>query len=252
MSTNPIRSLVVDDEKGSRDTLKALIKAYCPEILIVGEADTVSSGIQAIDTLRPDLIFLDIEMPGGSGFDLLADFTTVDFEVIFVTAFDHYALKAIKFCALDYLLKPISILDLQAAVDRMVRKKHEKILQGRLDNLVFYLKDSQSPKNKIAIPSQEGMDFLTVSEIISCVADGAYTLLSTTEGRSILATRSLKEFEELLSEYNFMRVHHKYVVNLDHIQRYVKGEGGFVTLVDQSEVPISRRKKKDFLARLKG
>ncbi len=242
-----IQALIIDDEADGRDTLKMAIEKYCPEVAIQGIYATPEEGLAAIRSLKPDLVFLDVQMPHMSGFDLLQQVSPISFEVIFVTAHDQYAIKAIRFSALDYLLKPVDVDDLIHAV-----KKAEERLQHRssafqyqsvLNNIQF----RTGKVEKLAVPSFDGIDFFNTDDIIYCQADGNYTMLYLKNKQTQLISRNLKDFESLLVESGFCRVHHSSLINMKHIQKYVKGEGGYVILTDNHHVDISRRKKEEFL-----
>jgi two-component system LytT family response regulator len=246
-----LKAVIIDDELNSIDVLKMLIGKYCPEIRVVGEADDAEAGKKIIAAYAPDLVFLDIEMPLGSGFDLLDRIGQKKFEVIFVTAYDHYALKAIKYCALDYLLKPVDIDELVSAVAKVSERIHHQSTHEAMDILKRYLKRDVS-STKIAVPSADGLQFVEVTEIVRCEASGNYTRVHLLKNRNYLVTRTLKEYEELLMPHNFLRIHHAHLINLNLIEKYVKGEGGYAIMTDGSVVDISKRKKHEFLARFSG
>ena len=242
-----IQALIIDDEADGRDTLKMAIEKYCPEISIQGIYASPEEGKAAIRSIKPDLVFLDVQMPHMSGFDLLQQLSPLSFEVIFVTAHDQYAIKAIRFSALDYLLKPVDIDDLIHAVkkaeDRLQHKSSGFQYQSVLNNIQF----RAGKIEKLAVPSFEGIDFFNTDDIIYCQADGNYTTLFLKNKQTQLISRNLKDFESLLVESGFCRVHHSSLINMKHIQKYVKGEGGYVILTDNHHVDISRRKKEEFL-----
>lgn len=242
-----IHTLIIDDEADGRDTLKMAIQKYCPEVSIQGIYETPEEGMAAIHNLKPDLIFLDVQMPHMSGFDLLQQLFPLSFEVIFVTAHDQYAIKAIRFSALDYLLKPVDIDDLIHAVkkaeERLQYKNSRFQYQSVLNNIQF----KSGKVEKLAVPSFEGIDFFNTDDIIYCQADGNYTKLFLKNKQTHLISKNLKDFESLLATSGFCRVHHSSLINMKHIQKYVKGEGGYVILTDNYHVDISRRKKEEFL-----
>jgi two-component system LytT family response regulator len=206
--------------------------------------------VLAIRENKPQLVFIDVQMPGMSGFDVLQKLSPVSFEVIFISAYDRYAIKAIKFSALDYLLKPIDVDELVHAVqrvkDRVGKKENNYPVQSVLHNLQF----STGQVQKLAVPSLDGVDFFSVQDVIFCKAEGSYTTIFLTNGAQKVVSRNLKDFENLLSESAFCRVHHSYLINLNHVQRYVRGEGGYVVLTENHHVDISRRRKEEFLAKL--
>ncbi len=245
-----IQTLIIDDEDDAREALKIAIGKYCPDVSILDVCETPERGLAAIQQLKPELVFLDVQMPHMSGFDLLQQVSPVTFEVIFVTAHDQYAIKAIRFSALDYLLKPVDVDDLMHAVgkvrERLSRKNSADQYQSVLNNIQY-----RSGKiERLAVPTLEGIDFFNTDDIIYCQADGNYTTLFLKNKPHKLISRNLKDFESLLMESGFCRVHHSSLINMKHIQKYVKGEGGYVILTDNHHVDISRRKKEEFLSLL--
>lgn len=244
-----IRAVIVDDESKGREFLKTLIGKHCPGVEIVANANTAASGAEVIRKLNPDLVFLDIEMPGGNGFTLLEKTRDQNFDVIFTTAYSQYAIKAIRFSALDYLLKPINPDELKAAVEKVEEKFSSKsTTRKNVDTLLSNI-DENIPK-KVVLPNVHGAEYVILDEIVRCTADGNYTLVVLTSGKKILVAKTLKEYEELFAEENFVRIHHAHLVNLKHVKRYIKGEGGQVELSDGSLVEVSRRKKTEFLEKL--
>lgn len=245
-----IKAIIVEDEVKGRHTLYNLLLKHCPFVEIATMVESVEEAVLAITNHKPDLIFLDIEMPGGSGFTLLEKIKNPDFEVIFTTAFDDYAIKAIKFSALDYLLKPIDVDDLVSAVNK-VKAKKEKVKEPQIDfeMLLSNLK-LKSGSAKIAVPTFDGLQMIDAKNIIKCIADESYTHIKLVDGSKIMVSRILKEYEELLSDLNFFRVHNSCLINLSHVSKYVKGEGGYVLMSDGETVEVSRRKKAELLAKL--
>jgi two-component system LytT family response regulator len=245
-----IKTLVVDDEKKARDILTGMLNTHCPKIEVIGQADSVIAAEELIRSLKPDLVLLDIEMPFGNGFDLLDKTRDLNFEVIFITAFDHYAVKAIKFSAFDYLLKPIDIDELKTAIDRLIQnKKDENSFNVKIENLLSEIKANSKPK-RIAIPSMEGISIVNIDDIIRCEADTNYTRIFLINGDAILVSKTLKEYEDMLTEFHFVRVHHHNLININHVQKYIKGEGGYAIMSDGSSVEVSRRKKTEFIEKL--
>ncbi len=242
-----IKSVIIDDEKKGRETLKNMLAKYCNNVEVVDEANSAKNGKEIIENHNPDLVFLDIQMPHGTGFDMLEDFEEVNFEVIFTTAYDQYAIKAIKFAALDYLLKPIDIDELKNAVDR-VKNKLASVDTNK--NFEIFLQNLKGINKKIALPTAEGVSFIETKKIIRCEADGNYTCFFLANENKILVSKTLKEFEELLTDYDFFRVHNSHLVNLNHVVKYLKVGGDIVVMTDGSKIEISRRKKEAFLERL--
>ncbi len=245
-----IKAIIVDDEEKSRVTLKNLVTLYCPNVLILELCDSVNSALIAIDKEMPDLIFLDIEMPFHSGFTLLEKIKDPTFEVIFTTAYDHYAIKAIKFSAMDYLLKPIDSDELKNAVNKIELDKTDS--KKALPDFGLLLSNLKIKGNnaKIALPTFDGLQMVSINEIIKCTADESYTHITLTNNTKITVSRILKEYEELLSDFNFLRVHNSCLINLIHVSKYIKGDGGYVVMIDGSSVEVSRRKKNDLINKL--
>lgn len=245
-----IKAIIVDDELGARESLSKLIEKNCKNIEIIAKADSMKTALEAINSLQPDLVFLDIEMPKGNAFDLLEQFKEINFDIIFTTAYDHYAIKAIKFSALDYILKPIDVEELVAAVSKYENKKKEKgTLNTQFKTLLSNVKPNTKLK-KVGIPDGDGLIFVNLSDIIRCDSDGNYTYFILINGKKIVASRTLGEYETMFSDENFFRVHRSHLINLEHVKKYIKGEGGYVIMSDNSQVEVSRRNKADFLEKL--
>jgi two-component system LytT family response regulator len=253
-----LRAVIIDDETNARQALTNLLLLLCPDVEVCGEAKNVDTGIALIKEQHPDLVFLDIQMPGKTGFDLLASFEQADFGVIFTTAYEEYAIRAFRFSAIDYLLKPIDPEELQAAVAKYksqvlhVNNQQLKILQEYIDEpRTNGLKErTRNANQRIALPTAEGLHFVQMTDIIQCESLGSYTKFHLVGTKPIVVSRLLKEYEEILDNFYFFRVHQSNIVNLEHIKRYVKGDGGQVWLSDNSEVEVSRRRKEEFLALL--
>ncbi|MEX0967505.1 MAG: LytTR family DNA-binding domain-containing protein [Bacteroidia bacterium] len=244
-----IKAIIIDDERKSGENLKALIEKYCKHLKVIATADSVESGIEAIANEKPQLVFLDIELNNGTGFDILSSLDSTDFEVIFTTAFEQYALKAIKFAAVDYLLKPIDVEELTAAVFKAEERLNHREANKNFEVLMQNLK-SASSNHKIALPTTQGLTFVPVSHILRCEADGSYTWFYFKDGRKLIVSKKIKEYEELLSAYGFYRVHHSHLVNMEEIEKYVRGDGGYVVMTDGTMVDVSKRKREHFLAAL--
>ncbi|MEN6455533.1 MAG: LytTR family DNA-binding domain-containing protein [Prolixibacteraceae bacterium] len=245
---NKIRAIIVDDEQNGRENLHRSLEKYCPEVEVVAEADSVLSGIEAIQQYTPDLVFLDIEMPEGKGFKILEFFSDPGFDVIFVTAYDQYAIQAIRFSALDYVLKPINIIELRAAVDRVGQhKKRER----RLLNQFLHNTRSELSGKKLPLASGNKIEFRPVGQIVRCQSDGNYTNFYFTEGPPLLVTKTLNDFEEILEGYGFIRTHKAHLINTMFIRSFHKNDGGYLQLTDGTSIPVSRRRKDEILTRLK-
>jgi len=243
-----IRSVIIEDEKNSLEALSALIDKYCPNVEMIGTANSVKSGIKIINELEPDLVFLDIAMPDGDGFEVLENVDFKYFEVIFTTAYDQFALKAFEFSALHYLLKPINFKELQEAVSRYKKIESEDEFNNKIQVLQNNLSSKQT---KIILPSLEGLNIIDIDNIIRCESDNNYTIFHLINKSRIVVSRSLNNFERLLSEKNFVRIHSRHLVNLKYIKKYVKGRGGYVIMEDGSEADVATSRVKDFMARLK-
>jgi two-component system LytT family response regulator len=254
----PLRAVIIDDETNAREALTNLIRIVSPDLQICGQAKNADEGISVIRSERPNLIFLDIQMPGKTGFDLLSSFDNVDFGVVFTTAYQEYAIRAFRFSAIDYLLKPIDPDELLSAVAkfkttvRSINQEQLKILHEQLDPArgARLIERKRNDNQRIALPTAEGIHFVQMTEIIQCESLGSYTKFHLVKGPSIVVSRLLKEYEEILDNYYFFRVHQSNIINLEHIKRYVKGDGGQVWMSDNTEIEVSRRRKDEFLALL--
>ncbi|MGZ4048595.1 MAG: LytR/AlgR family response regulator transcription factor [Bacteroidia bacterium] len=245
-----IKAIIVDDELGARESLSKMLEKNCKQIEIVAKVDSMLAAFEAITNKEPDLVFLDIEMPNGNAFDLLEKFKHINFNIIFTTAYDHYAIKAIKFSAVDYLLKPIDPEELILAVKRFEeRTGGKKSLDKQFKTLLSNVKPENKLK-KVGIPDGDGLIFINLSDIVRCDSDGNYTFFILTNGKKIIASRTLGEYEQMFAEDNFFRIHRSHLINLEHVKKYIKGEGGYVIMSDNSQVEVSRRNKTDFLEKL--
>ncbi|WP_255491399.1 MULTISPECIES: LytR/AlgR family response regulator transcription factor [unclassified Dysgonomonas] len=238
----PIRAIIVEDEQNNRENLQKLLAKYCSSMEIIGLCTSALEGRQKIVELRPDLVFLDIEMPGGDGFSMLESLCIFDFEVIFVTAFTSYAIKAIKFSALDYIVKPIDIMELLKAVDKAKEKIHKKQQNSRMHNLLDN-RNREGNKKVIALPLSDKIEFVEIANIIHCQADGNYTFFHLKDGVKLLISKTLKEYDELLSPLNFLRVHQSHLINLDEVKSFVKTDGGYIQMKDGTSITISRQRR---------
>ncbi len=235
-----LNTVIIDDEEKSRQTLRQMLNLFCPTVQIIGEAHNVQSAYELLSIVKPDIVFLDIRMPDGNGFDLLKKLNHPNFNLIFTTAYDQYAIKAFKYSAIDYLLKPIDTDELKAAVAKAVEINPTTTTRNNtlLDNYVKPKEDQQ-----IILSTIEGMHVVKIKNIIRCQADDYYTNFFLNDGRRIMISRTLKENEELLKDHGFIRPHRSHLVNISYIKRYVKSNGGHIILADGSNIPVSRRKK---------
>ncbi|MEP7377690.1 MAG: LytTR family DNA-binding domain-containing protein [Chitinophagaceae bacterium] len=240
-----ITATIVDDEPDCCESLVMLLERYCPEVKVLDICYSAETAIQSIKEHEPQIFFLDIEMPFMNGFEMVERLGNINFELIFTTSYNQYAIKAIRFSALDYLLKPVDRDELQKAVQKAAQRNQHPIPQ-QLEMLLQKLKNPTIPINKIAIPTMEGFQLLAAESIISCESEGNYTHLFLKDKRRIIASRNLKETEELLEDYPFIRIHHSYLVNINEVDKYIKGEGGYLIMSDGSIINVSRSRK-DFL-----
>lgn len=244
-----IKAVIIDDEAKARRILEALLKEYCPEVEILASCEDVPSGVIAINKYKPDVVFLDVEMPGYTGFQLLEFFNEVNFEIIFTTAHSDYALQAFKVSAIDYLLKPIQISELIRAVDKL------KKVQGDEATRISTLRENfkHNAIRRLALPVAEGLIFVEVNDILYLEADGSYTKFCLANGKSVVVSKKIKEFEEALSTANnFFRPHRSYIISLNAIKQYVKQDGGYILLKNDTQIPLARERKDDFLELVKG
>jgi two-component system LytT family response regulator len=250
MSTLSLNAILVDDEENNILNLQELLKEYCPEVEVLDTARSAMEAFCKIKEQQPDLIFLDVEMPGGSGFDLLAKLAPVKAAVIFITAYDRYAIRAFRFSAVDYLLKPINIFDLQAAVQKVIQQKTANTADEGIDNLLQHHLNPKNAVKKIALPTADQLVYVPVDQILRCEGDNNYTHFYLLDGTHMLVTRTLKEYEELLTCYGFVRSHQSHLVNLQCVKKYVKRDGGYLVMQDDTRVNISRSKKEMVMCEL--
>ena len=243
-----IKAVIVEDEASSRETLFNYLGQYCPDVNVVGVYSNIIEGKVGIEQHDPELVFLDIEMPFGNGFDLLDSIPEIHFETIFVTAYSHYALRAIQHSASNYILKPIDNDELVKAVDKIKNKKSNQPNSTRI--LLDNIRAPQKQNTKIILPILEGLEVVLAGEIIHCDANDNYTRFFMEDGRSMLICRTLKYYQEILSDLDFLRIHKSHIVNLDKIKKYIKGKGGFVSMSNGNELPVSQSKKAELVAHL--
>ena len=242
-----IKAILVDDEKHGLETLSILLSEYCPDVQVLERCLSAKKALEAIARLEPDLVFLDIEMPIMNGFELLEQFVEISFAVIFTTSYDQYAIKAIRFSALDYLLKPVDPKELITAIEKVHKKKNPPTAD-QLQLLLEQLQHKENSFQRMAIPTTEGFELVATDDIIRCEANDNYTWLFLKNKSHLIASRSLKEIEEQLKEFPaFLRVHHSFLVNLNEVVKYVKGEGGYLVMTDGSTVNVSRSRKEALL-----
>lgn len=245
-----LKAVIIDDEEASRDTLKNYLLKYCPDVQVMELADSVKSGIKAIEAHRPDILFLDVEMPYGNAFDLLEQVKEPFFETIFVTAFSHYALKALNLSAAYYILKPIEIDELVNAVNKIRIQKEQKSKEAfHTRILIENIQTVNKQLQKIVLPMMEGFEVIQVKDVIRCEANDNFTNFTLCDGRKLMICRTLKFYEEVLQEFDFLRIHKSHLINIQHVTKYLKGKGGQVVMSDNSTVDVSPNKKEDLMKR---
>jgi two-component system LytT family response regulator len=244
-----IKAIIVDDEPHCCKTLSLLLSRYCPEVEVTGIYHNGVAALQAIKASTPDLIFLDVEMPRMNGFEMLEQLPSINFHLIFTTSYDQYALKAFRFSAVDYLLKPVDRGELQKAVQKVL-KQTEKLVAEQIHILLQKANHPANAHNKIALPTMEGLQMIAIDTILYCESDDNYTRVILKNTKKIVVSRTLKEIEEMLEDHSFIRVHRSYLVNINEIEKYVRGEGGYLVMSDGGNIDVSRNKKEILLKRL--
>jgi two-component system LytT family response regulator len=246
-----ISAVIIDDEQNNIDNLEILLRQHCPQVEIVASALNANNGAAIIRQHNPDIVFLDIQMPGKSGFEMLRLLQTHNFELIFVTAFDQYGIQAVKFSAIDYLLKPINTDELKNAVNKAIYRSIEKKQNRKLENLLQVLENQQQRDlHRIALTSARETRFIKTAEIIRCESSNNYTTFYLVDGEKIMVSKPIFEYEEVLSPYGFIRCHQSHLVNKKHIRSLVKDDGGYLLLEDNTQIPVSRLKKEFVKAEL--
>ena len=241
--------MIVEDERRSREFLRELLARYCPDVEVVGEADSVDAAVTVIQETSPALVFLDVEMPVHKGFALFDRFDVVDFDVIFVTAYDQYAVKAFEYSAVDYVLKPVRVAKLKQAVEKVRQRNGMAAPEKRVEAL----RANAGPElRRIVLPTQEGYQFLEIQEIVRCAADSNYTYFHLLNGNKILVSKTLKHVESLLGDRGFFRIHQSSLINLQHLRKYLRGRGGgTVEMADNVTLDVSVRRKAALLERIR-
>jgi two-component system, LytTR family, response regulator len=243
---NMLRTVIIDDEAHARETLSRLVSSHCPQIRLVGEANGVATGLKAIRELHPQLVLLDVKMDDGTGFDLLRQIEAVDFRIIFITAYEKFAVQAFRFSAVDFLLKPVNPEELSEAVKHAETLIHEHFTT-QLQALEENLRTDNRQKKKIVLKTLENIHLVEIQNITYCESDGCYTFVHTITGEKIMVSRTLKEFDDMLSGSSFYRAHKSFLINLSHIIRFEKQEGGYIILTNGEKVPVSFRKREELL-----
>lgn len=234
-----LKAVIIEDEKISREVLNNYIVKYCPDVEVLGSADDITKGIACINKYKPDIVFLDIEMPKGNGFDLLEKIDNITFKTIFVTAFSNYAIRALNLSAAYYILKPVSIDELVKAVEKVKKLRQEKNQWSPTRVLLENIQTTVKQNKKIVLPLLDGFEMVEVKDIVWCGANDNFTAFHFLSGKTMLICRTLKFYQELLSDYDFIRIHKSHMINKNHIVKYNKGKGGSLTMADGSHLDIS-------------
>ncbi len=246
-----LKALIIEDEYDSRENLKNFLSKYCENVNVIGEAESIEQGKDLLqsDTINPDVVFLDIHLKDGLSFQLLDNLKEIDFEIIFATAYNHFAIKAFNYSAVGYLLKPINPEELVATVSRM-RKGRPQFMKKRLDVLSQHFKNPNTFE-KMSISAVDGIHFINIKDIVRCAGEDNYTHIFLSNKQKIIVSKTIKEYEKLLQPMNFYRVHKSHLVNLNYISKFVKGEGGYLIMEDGMQIEVSRRRKAAFMEQLK-
>lgn len=242
---NIIKAIIIDDERNCIDMLTWLLETYCPEVSIIAFCDSAEMGLKTIQKLNPDVVFLDIEMPKMNGFEMLEKIEDINFQIIFTTAYDKFAIKAFKYAALNYLLKPIDPEDLTATIQRL-KEKMQAPSKEQMQMLFKNMANRDSPIERIALSIGDGLVFVHTKDIAYCHADSNYTYVVMADGKKNLVAKTLKEIHDTLAGKDFFRVHNSYLVNLNHITKFVRGDGGYILMQDNTQITISRSKREEF------
>jgi two-component system, LytTR family, response regulator len=246
-----MRSILIDDEPKNIRILTKLLTDYCPDVNIIGKAGDSNEAQLIIEELKPELVFLDIEMPNGNAFDLLDKLLPISFNIIFITAFESYSLKAFKYAALDYLLKPVSIEELQNAVAKAKSNNQSKNINLQVKSLLQNVQNANGGIQKVAVHIVDGIEFVKAEDIVRLEAQGSYTLFHLKDRSTILASKNIKDYDEILVGDTFFRIHHSHIVNLNAIKKYHKGRGGYIIMDDDTTIEVATRRKNDFLSMFK-
>lgn len=246
-----LKAVIVEDEKHSRETLRTLLEEFCEDVKIIATASSVNEAVKVLSVFSPDVVFLDIELQSGVGFDILNQIKEPNFEIIFTTAFEKYAIKAIKFSSLDYLLKPIDLDELQQAIEKARNRLDKSVSRQQIETLIQNLSQENPRQEKICLATTSGMEFISIEDIIVCKADGSYTSFILKNKNPLLVSKHLKEYENLLADQQFMRVHNSYLINLKEVKKYIKSDGGYIIMSNDMHVSISPRKKEELIGVMK-
>lgn len=244
-----IKAVIIDDETDSIETLKWKLENYCSDVDVVASFDNPAFGVDYLKNNPPDLLFLDIEMPMLTGFDVLEELgREVCFDIIFTTAYDNFGIQAVKFSALDYLLKPVQNRELKEAIEKHVKKTNQKIPSEQIDELLTNVKENRKGKRgRIALASKESIEFVDPTDIVVCEANSNYTNVYLSEGKKRVISKTLKEFEAMLIPFDFFRPHNSHLINLNHVREFIRGDGGYLVMENKMKIPVSKNKREELL-----
>jgi two-component system, LytTR family, response regulator len=242
-----LRIVIIDDEQNARELISNTVKHNCSNVEIVGTGESVKTGLEVINAVNPDIVLLDVQMPDGTGFDLLSKLKDFKFKVIFITAHQEFALQAFKFSALNYILKPVDVEELVASINKVEEAIEQNNMDMKMKILYDNLQNKSKDSKKLILKSTDQIHAVNVKDIIRCESEGNYTRFILNDGRKLLATKILKEFDEMLQNYNFFRVHQSHLINVDFFETFIKADGGTVVMKDKSKIPLASRKKEAFL-----
>lgn len=247
-----IRAVIIDDEKDSIDTLKWKLENYCPEVSVISSFEKPADGVSYLKKNSVDLLFLDIEMPMLTGFDVLEELgRDISFDIIFITAYDNFGIQAVKFSALDYLLKPVQNKELKEAIDKHLKKSQQKIPSEQIDLLLNNVQaERKGKRGRIALASKESIEFVDPNDIVVCEANSNYTNVYLIEGRKRVISKTLKEFEEMLMQFDFFRPHNSHLINLARVKEFIRGDGGYLVMENKMKIPVSKNKKEELMGLL--
>ena len=248
--SSPHKVVIVEDEKHSLEALRNILGEFFPSVTVVGTASSVVDAVKVINQHQPDIVFLDIELTPGTGFDVVSQTRNMRYAVIFTTAYEQYAIQAIRFSSVDYLLKPVDLEELSSAIEKAIGQINDRLRQQQIDVLLSNLSTENNLHRKICLASQEGLEFFNVSDIMYCQANGAYTEFTTNANRKIMVSKNIKEYENMLPEQFFLRVHNRHLINLTEVKKYIRADGGSIIMNNGDTVYLSPRKKDEFLSRM--
>jgi two-component system, LytTR family, response regulator len=244
-----IKAVIIDDEKDSIDTLKWKLENYCPDVNVISSFEKPADGVSYLKKNPVDLLFLDIEMPMLTGFDVLEELgRDISFDIIFITAYDNFGIQAVKFSALDYLLKPVQNKELKEAIDKHLKKSQQKIPSEQIDLLLNNVQaERKGKRGRIALASKESIEFVDPNDIIVCEANSNYTNIYLVEGRKRVISKTLKDFEEMLLQFDFFRPHNSHLINLGRVKEFIRGDGGYLVMENKMKIPVSKNRKEELM-----